>query len=246
MTATELDPAGGYPPFAMDLFRRSDVYVLDHLRNSLDKVERYTNGRPSSILLSPLVRDAVEFVLTSLAAATSALSPGVRARHPEVDWAEMGEMGRRLLEDLGDTDGTEVVAWLERYPSSLRDAVWGELEDWSWSEERFEPFRAPVPMEAVHAGRERILRAARSVGIGRIRVFPPDLGETPPGCDLILLVTPPDRRLLDGPALARTLTELESSLSELLGCRVQVTVDGEPAGGWPLFERRLREASVPV
>jgi uncharacterized protein with HEPN domain len=112
---------------------RSDIYVLDHLWNGLDKLELYTRGRPASVVLSPLVRDAVEFVLGSLAAATVALSDGLRAKHPEVDWNGLREVRRSLVEDLGDLDAAGVAGYLERYLPPLRRAVQVELEGWSWS-----------------------------------------------------------------------------------------------------------------
>jgi hypothetical protein len=83
-------------------------------------------------------------------------------------------------------------------------------------------------------------------GVSRLRAFPPELGETPPNTDLILLVTPPDSRLVGGLQLLDALNQLQTALSARLGCRVQLVLDGRSDGSWPLFERRLQEASVPV
>jgi uncharacterized protein with HEPN domain len=233
-------------PIIVNRVWRSDVYLLDHMWHGIERIDRHTEGSATAIVRSPLVRDAVEFVLGSVAGASAGLSPGIRARHPEVDWTGLEAIRRGLVEEYGEVDATGVVEFLARQLPSLRAAVHGELENWTWSDEAFEPCRSTLTMGALRGRRQEILQETRSAGMTGVRALPPELGENPPGTDLLLIVVPPDPRLLGGFARAEALEGLQAALSALLGCVVEVAVEGQWDGSWPLFERRVREAAVPL
>jgi predicted nucleotidyltransferase len=93
-------------------------------------------------------------------------------------------------------------------------------------------------LDQVRSQREAILRLAAKHGARNVRIFGSVVrGEAGPSSDLDVLVDfEPGRSLLD-------LTGFEIDLEELLGCRVDVVVEG---GLSPYLEERILREAVPL
>ncbi len=62
---------------------------LRFIRQSIERIERYTRGQRETFLREPMVQDAVLRRLENLADASHRLSPGLKARHPQIPRREV-------------------------------------------------------------------------------------------------------------------------------------------------------------
>lgn len=75
-----------------------DVDYLDHIRDAIAKIGRYTAGKIEADFLSDeLVQDGVIRNLEIIGEAVTKLSPELKTRHGHVPWGEISGMRNRLI-----------------------------------------------------------------------------------------------------------------------------------------------------
>jgi uncharacterized protein with HEPN domain len=65
---------------------KDDRVYLEHVRDALGRIERYTAGGEQHFLAETLIQDAVLRNLQTLAESTQRISEDRKLRHPSVDW----------------------------------------------------------------------------------------------------------------------------------------------------------------
>jgi uncharacterized protein with HEPN domain len=112
---------------------RDDQVHLGYVTESLEAIDQYLagpDGAPSeqAFFGTRVIREAVFYRLETLCEAAGRLSPALKARHPEIPWAQVAGF-RNLLAHAYTTVEPERV-WLliqQRLPA-LRELVDKEME----------------------------------------------------------------------------------------------------------------------
>ncbi|MBI4754429.1 MAG: DUF86 domain-containing protein [Betaproteobacteria bacterium] len=78
--------------------RLRDADYLEHIQQAIARVNRYTVGRDEAeFIANELVQDGVIRNLEIVGEAVTKLSPGLKARHPDVPWGDIAGMRNRLI-----------------------------------------------------------------------------------------------------------------------------------------------------
>ncbi|HZK66460.1 MAG TPA: HepT-like ribonuclease domain-containing protein [Chloroflexota bacterium] len=100
---------------------------LIYIRESITRIEQYTQGGRETFLTEPMVEDAVLRRLETLADATHRLSPATKARHPEIPWQQVYGFRNIAAHAYVGLDLRRVWEIVESYLPPLKDAVDAEL-----------------------------------------------------------------------------------------------------------------------
>ena len=87
---------------------KTDLTYLEHIEECIRRVEKNTAGGHAGFLESDTLQDAVLRNLQTMAEATQRLSDGLKAAHPEVEWARISAFRNVLVHDYLGID-LEVV-----------------------------------------------------------------------------------------------------------------------------------------
>lgn len=105
-----------------------DLY-LDHISESIDRIDVYVAGGRESFLAPGIVQDAVLRRLHTLAESVQHLSPALKARHPHIPWREIVGFRHRIVHDyLSSFDLNLAWTFIEEDLPVLRGVVEAELE----------------------------------------------------------------------------------------------------------------------
>ncbi len=88
--------------------KRTDTHFLTYIRNSIERVERWTQGGPEAVLRDEVLFEAVLHRLETLADAVSRLSGPLKARHAEIPWRSIADFRNRLAHGYLDVDPERV------------------------------------------------------------------------------------------------------------------------------------------
>jgi hypothetical protein len=219
--------------------RRSDRYVLDHLRECSERLATHLRGGPRSLFESDQLRAASEHLLDRTGAACELLSSGMRAGRPEAGWDELIQAAAQVRRDVGWLDAGDLLPHLERV-LRLGPIARAELEGWPLRR-HFVTLPPARRLDSVREGRSLLAGLLRLERVSTVRAFPPELEENLPGQDLVLVAgfrgRPP------GGALRR----LGRDLSGRLDCQVAVLPEpGSEPAFWSLYLHRVWATAVPL
>ncbi len=108
---------------------KGDRVYLEHILGAVRRVEEYTASGREAFFQSPMVQDAVLRNLEIIGEAVKQLSPGLRARSPEVPWSRIAGMRDVLIHQYFGVDLDTVWNTVERRIPELASAAKGLLED---------------------------------------------------------------------------------------------------------------------
>jgi uncharacterized protein with HEPN domain len=84
---------------------RDDSVYLGHIRDSIARIESYTDGLSEAEFLSaPMVQDAVIHQIQILGEAASRLSAGFQQRSESIPWRDIIGMRHKLVHDYMGVD----------------------------------------------------------------------------------------------------------------------------------------------
>jgi uncharacterized protein with HEPN domain len=91
--------------------KRSDKVYLDHIADSITRIETYASGLDEQGFMScPMAQDAVIRQLEIIGEAAKRVSPEFRDRHPGLPWQDMAGMRDKLIHGYFGVDVARV--WL--------------------------------------------------------------------------------------------------------------------------------------
>jgi len=79
--------------------KKDDRVYLEHIGESIRKVQDFTASGREAFFHSTLVQDATLRNLQTMAGSTQKLSPEFKARHPNVAWGQLAGFRNRLTHD---------------------------------------------------------------------------------------------------------------------------------------------------
>jgi uncharacterized protein with HEPN domain len=100
-----------------------DRLYLAHIREAIDRIERYTSGGRDAFMAAPMVQDAVVRNFEIIGEATKRLSAEVKARQPQVPWREVARFRDILIHDYERVDYLEVWNIVQNHLPELHRAV---------------------------------------------------------------------------------------------------------------------------
>jgi len=107
---------------------KDDRVYLNHILRCISRIEEYVSGSPETFASSHLVQDAVLRNLQTMAESTQRLSPGIKARRPDVDWAALAGLRNVLVHAYLGVDLDQIQRAIERNLPGLKTACQGLLE----------------------------------------------------------------------------------------------------------------------
>ena len=102
---------------------KDDKLYLIHIRECIERVEKYTEGGKNGFLASTLIQDAVMRNLQTMAESTQRLSDVTKEAHPEVDWYKISGFRNVLVHGYLGVDLDRVWIIVERDLPRLRRAI---------------------------------------------------------------------------------------------------------------------------
>jgi uncharacterized protein with HEPN domain len=106
-----------------------DRLYLVHIRECIERIERYVAGGRSDFLADTRTQDAVLRNLQVLAESSQRLSPAIRARHAGIDWRGMAGFRNLLTHDYLGVDLERVWQIIEIHVPILHRAIDEMIED---------------------------------------------------------------------------------------------------------------------
>ena len=106
---------------------RDRAYLL-HIRDAIERIERYSAGGRSEFMEETLIQDAVIRNLEVIGEAAKRLSSEATAATPEIPWREISGMRDTLIHHYFGVDLETVWAVVENELGALRHAVTGLLD----------------------------------------------------------------------------------------------------------------------
>ena len=100
---------------------------LRYIRESLARIEQYTQGGREVFLHEPIIQDAVLRRLETVADATDKLSDVLKMRHPEIPWRQVYGFRNIAAHAYEDLDLRRVWEIVEDYLPALKTVVDDEL-----------------------------------------------------------------------------------------------------------------------
>ena len=107
---------------------KDDRVYLGHILRCISRIEEYVSGDPGIFASSHLVQDAVLRNLQTLAESTQRLSPAVKARRPDIDWAALAGLRNVLVHAYLGVDLDQIQRAIERDMPRLKNACENLLE----------------------------------------------------------------------------------------------------------------------
>ena len=107
----------------MKLNPQTDVVLLEHIRERISRVAKYTNRKRAAFYDSHLIQDAVLRNLQTIAESTQRLSNGLRATEPEVPWRAIAGFRNVVAHDYLEIDLEVVWSVVEQDLPKLAAAV---------------------------------------------------------------------------------------------------------------------------
>jgi uncharacterized protein with HEPN domain len=84
---------------------KEDTLYLDHILESISKIERYTNGLTEERFISDeLIQDGVIRQLQIIGEAAKRLSDQTKSDYPSVEWKDIAGMRDKLVHDYFGVD----------------------------------------------------------------------------------------------------------------------------------------------
>lgn len=108
---------------------KGDRVYLEHILGAVRRVEEYTASGREVFLQNSMVQDAVLRNLEVIGEAVKQLSPGLRARSPEVPWSRIAGMRDVLIHQYFGVDLDTVWNTVERRIPEVAAAVERLLEE---------------------------------------------------------------------------------------------------------------------
>ncbi len=93
---------------------KDDGVYLIHIRECIDRIERYTEGGDGEFFSDTRTQDAVLRNLHTLSESTQRLSQTLKASHPEVDWRGISGFRNILVHDYLGVNLVRVWEVVER------------------------------------------------------------------------------------------------------------------------------------
>ncbi|NTV58467.1 MAG: DUF86 domain-containing protein [Deltaproteobacteria bacterium] len=93
---------------------KDDRVYLIHIRECIDRIERYTEGGDEEFFSDTRTQDAVLRNLHTLSESTQRLSQTLKASHPEVDWRGISGFRNILVHDYLGVNLVRVWEVVER------------------------------------------------------------------------------------------------------------------------------------
>ena len=107
----------------MKMDPRTDLALLEHIRDRIERIDGYTNRERARFYDSHLVQDAVIRNLHTIAESTQRLSDDLRATEPKVPWRAIAGFRNVLVHDYFDVDLEVVWSVVDRDLPELGAAV---------------------------------------------------------------------------------------------------------------------------
>ena len=102
---------------------KDDRLYLIHIRECIERVERYTAGDRRAFLADTMIQDAVLRNLHTLAESTQRLSEARTGEHPEIDWASICAFRNVVVHDYLGIDLTRIWDIVQRDLPELKRAI---------------------------------------------------------------------------------------------------------------------------
>ena len=103
---------------------KDDRVYLQHVLESIHRLEESTRDGKEAFLASHTIQDAALRNLQTMTEATQRLSEGLRATRPEIDWRRLGAFRNILVYNYLGIDLETVWQVVERDVPVLKTAVW--------------------------------------------------------------------------------------------------------------------------
>lgn len=101
---------------------KDDRVYLRHVLRCISRIDEYISSSPGALASSHLVQDAVLRNLQTMAESTQRLSPDLKARRPEVDWAALAGLRNILVHAYLGVDLDQIQRAVERDMPGLKTA----------------------------------------------------------------------------------------------------------------------------
>lgn len=101
----------------------SDRLLLEHIHESLRRIDDYTGGKANRFRSSTLVQDAVLRNLQTLAESTQRLSTAIKKKEPAIPWRQIAGFRNVITHDYLGIDLEAVRLIIERDLPVLREAT---------------------------------------------------------------------------------------------------------------------------
>ncbi len=102
---------------------KDDAVYLEHIREAIEKVFRFTSGGREEFMESSLIQDAVARNFQIIGEATKNLSEATRRKRPDIPWRRIAGMRDIIVHDYMGVDPNEVWRAVESHLPELHDAV---------------------------------------------------------------------------------------------------------------------------
>ena len=106
---------------------RTDAEYLAFVRDSIERVERWTSRGRDAVLADEILFEAVLHRLEILSDAVSRLTEPIKQRHPEIPWRSITDFRNRLAHGYLDVKPDRVWDIVVSQLPALREAVDDEL-----------------------------------------------------------------------------------------------------------------------
>ena len=103
--------------------RESDLVLLNHIRECIERVREYTGGRRETFERSRMVQDAVVRNLQTLGESTQRLSTPLKATEPDIPWEEIAGFRNVLTHAYLQVDSEIVWSVIEHDLPELTTAI---------------------------------------------------------------------------------------------------------------------------
>lgn len=102
---------------------KRDAALLEHMLAMVRRIEEHTKCGKDAFLASDLHQDAVLRNLHTLTETTQRLSPTLKARHPEIEWAKLAAFRNVVVHDYLGIDLELVWAVVENDVPRLKASL---------------------------------------------------------------------------------------------------------------------------
>ncbi|MCO5381534.1 MAG: DUF86 domain-containing protein [Methanosarcina barkeri] len=109
--------------------RKNDLIYLNHILNSIERIEEYTgNIEKSNFLSNNLVQDGTIRQIEIMGEATKNLSKDFREKYPKVPWSDIAGMRDRLIHHYFGVDLQAVWSTVKVDIPDLKDDILAILD----------------------------------------------------------------------------------------------------------------------
>ncbi|MCE5249935.1 DUF86 domain-containing protein [bacterium] len=108
---------------------KDDTVYLKHIKECIHRVQENIAGGRDRFMASHTLQDAVLRNLQTMTEATQRLSEGLKATHPEIEWARIVAFRNVLVHNYLGVDMERIWDVVQRDIPVLKQAVLSMLED---------------------------------------------------------------------------------------------------------------------